>query len=156
MSDSPNETLKSPASDADLIAVQFQGCTIYRDPETKGHWLPKGQLKALAEGQVDLELPPLLEIDEESMHHGGRLCPEDQIEMVEYEFAESGIKIEQCLSCKGVWLDQGELKKVMDYVFEHTDEMSHDEYEEASKSLSISDRILLFLYRTTEHPPWIG
>lgn len=145
--------LMSPVNDSLMKAIPFHGFTIYQDSQSGGHWLPHGVLKGLAERQVELELPPLLDIDEGTMVHSGRLCPEDGVEMVEYAFAGSDLRIEQCLSCNGVWLDAGELKKLMAHVFEHTDEMTQAEYDEASENLSRGQRILLFLYKLTEHPP---
>jgi Zn-finger nucleic acid-binding protein len=119
--------------------------------------LPRGQLKVLAESQLEQELPPLLEIDESSMRHSGRVCPEDGFELVEYEFGGSGIKLDQCLSCRGVWLDQGELKKLMAYVYEHSDEMAEPADQEAEEGdhLSLRVRALSFLYQLTARPPYI-
>lgn len=150
---SQNQPLKSPASEAMLVERPFEGFIVYRDPQTGGHWLPQGELKTLAEHQLDLELPPLLEIDEKTMRHSGRFCPEDGLELIEYEFAASGMKVEQCESCNGVWLDAGELKKILAYVYAHTDDMTAPADED--DHLSLSERIMLFLYRTTERPPWV-
>jgi Zn-finger nucleic acid-binding protein len=151
------DDLKSPASDATLTPINFEGMTVYRDAETGGHWLPRGQMQVLAEEQLDHELPPLLEIDETTMHHSGRFCPEDGLEMVEYEFADSGIKVEQCLSCQGVWLDAGELKKLMAYVHQNSEDIA-DELEvteDGDEELSVSTRVLAFLYRLTARPPYV-
>lgn len=145
---------KSPVNDTLLKAVNFHGFTIYQDTESGGHWLPHGVLKGLAERQLELELPPLLDIDEKTMQHSGRFCPEDEVELVEYAFAGSEIRIEQCLTCSGIWLDAGELKKLMAYVFDHTDAMTQVEFDEASENLSRGQRILFFLYKLTERPPW--
>lgn len=144
----------SPATQTVMKAVHFRGFTVYQDPSSGGHWLPRGVLKGLAERQLELELPPLLDIDEATMHHSGRFCPEDELELVEYAFAGSEIRIEQCLTCNGIWLDAGELKKLMAYVFEHTEAMSQTEYDESSENLSNAQRILFFLYKLTERPPW--
>lgn len=153
MSDS-NKPLISPAGGAEMQPVKFGGSTIYRDPETGGHWLPRGELQRLVERGTERELPPMLDIDENTMRHSGRFSPESGLELVEYQFAESGITIEQDLSNKGVWLDAGELKKIMQYVFEHTDELSEAPEAEA-KHLRPSEYILYFLYRLTERPPLI-
>jgi len=134
-----------------MVPIQFEGCTVYRDPETGGHWLPHGELAKLAERHFDKELPPILEIDEKSMHHSGRFSPESGIELVEYEFADSGIKIEQDLSTKGVWLDSGELAKIMEYLHEHVEDFEMP--KNAADRLKISERILLFLYALTGNPP---
>ncbi|NDJ84345.1 MAG: zf-TFIIB domain-containing protein [Chloroflexi bacterium] len=147
--------LKSPASDAELVPVEFAGFEFYRDPETGGHWFPHGELKHLFESQFEQELPPILVIDENTMHHSGRFSPETGQEMVEYVFADSGIKIEQCMATRGIWLDAGELKKLMSYVYEHTEEMSQADLEEQQRQLRLSDRLLLFLYQSTRRPPLV-
>lgn len=147
MSDKP---LVSPVSGAEMQTIQFEGCVIYRDPESGGHWLPRGELEKLANHQFEREMPPILDINESSMQHSGRFSPESGLELVEYEFANSGIKIEQDLSTKGVWLDKGELAKLMAYVYENEEEFEADE---EPAHLKLNERILLFLYALTERPP---
>lgn len=158
MADSPD--LKSPASDEMMTPVTFEGIILFRDPATGGHWLPQGQLQALAEEQLDHELPPLLEIDESTMHHSGRFCPEDGLELVEYIFAASDIRVEQCLSCHGLWLDAGELKKLMAYIHQHSSDeiaevMAIEEAPEDAHGLPLTTRLLTFLYRLTARPPYV-
>lgn len=157
MADSPD--LKSPASDALMTPVIFEGVILYRDPATGGHWLPQGQLQELAEEQIDHELPPLLEVDESTMHHSGRFCPEEGLELVEYIFAASNIRVEQCLSCHGIWLDSGELKKLMTYVHQHPSEELVEalatEDAEGEHDLPLTTRVLAFLYRLTARPPYV-
>jgi Zn-finger nucleic acid-binding protein len=149
---STDPSLPSPASAIPMTALPFEGFVIYRDSQTGGHWLPRGALKLLAEHQLEQELPPLLAIDENTMHHSGRFCPEDGLELIEYEFAGSGLKIEQCQSCNGVWLDAGELKKLMTYLYAHSGEMAQPEDDD---HLTLSERVMLLLYRMTERPPWV-
>ncbi len=145
------QPLLSPVSGNPMQAIQFEGCTIYRDPETGGHWLPRGELERLTTHQFEREMPPILEINEQSMQHSGRFSPESGLELVEYEFANSGIHIEQDLSTKGVWLDSGELAKIMRYVYENVE--AFEAPPEEPESLTLSERILLFLYALTENPP---
>ncbi len=40
------------------------------------------------------------------------LCPHDQSELVVSE--RRGVEIDYCPSCRGVWLDRGELDKIID------------------------------------------
>jgi Zn-finger nucleic acid-binding protein len=147
-----DESLRSPVSNAILTPIEFEGFTIYRDPVSGGHWLPHGELQKLAENATDRDMPPVMEINENSMQHSGRFSPESGLELVEYEFADSGVRIEQDLSTKGVWLDAGELKKIMYYVYEHTDELSEPP-EDEPHHLKPSEYVLYFLYRLTERPP---
>lgn len=39
-------------------------------------------------------------------------CPEDSIDLVMSE--RSGVEIDYCPKCRGVWLDRGELDKILD------------------------------------------
>lgn len=147
---STKHDLKSPISASTLLPVSFEGFTVYRDPTTGGHWLPQGELKALAEHQLDQELPPLLSINQDTMRASGRFCPEDGHELTEYVFQDSGITIDQCEKCNGIWLDAGELKKLMAYIYENSEELS-----QADEELSLSERVLYLLYKMTERPPWL-
>ncbi len=45
-----------------------------------------------------------------------KLCPLCQKTLYEVEYGDSDIKIDICNSCKGVWLDQGELEKIIAYL----------------------------------------
>jgi Zn-finger nucleic acid-binding protein len=40
------------------------------------------------------------------------LCPHDQSDLVISE--RSGVEIDYCPTCRGVWLDRGELDKIID------------------------------------------
>lgn len=39
-------------------------------------------------------------------------CPRDGSELVEVE--RSGVRIDACRTCRGVWLDRGELEKILE------------------------------------------
>lgn len=39
-------------------------------------------------------------------------CPRDGTELVELE--RSGVRIDACRTCRGVWLDRGELEKILE------------------------------------------
>jgi uncharacterized protein len=50
-------------------------------------------------------------------------CPRDGSELVEVE--RSGVRIDACRTCRGVWLDRGELEKILEreaQAFERSDE----------------------------------
>lgn len=149
------KVLKSPVNNTEMVPVNFEGITVYHDVESDGHWIPRGQLKALAERQVQHELPPILDIDAETMQNSGRFAPDTGEEMVEYEFADSGIKIEQSVSTQGIWLDKGELRKLLEYVHRHDEDLSVNDIEEHGEKLPLTRALLAFLYQTTRRPPWI-
>lgn len=45
-----------------------------------------------------------------------RFCPKCRLPLYEVEYGDSGIKIDICNICRGVWLDRGEFKKIIDYL----------------------------------------
>ena len=44
------------------------------------------------------------------------LCPECQVLLYEVGYGDSKIKVDICTVCKGVWLDRGEFKNIIDYL----------------------------------------
>lgn len=49
---------------------------------------------------------------------GLKLCPKDRLPMYEVEYGDSGIQVDVCSLCHGVWLDRGEFKNLVVYLRE--------------------------------------
>lgn len=47
-----------------------------------------------------------------SQHTGGLLCPTCRVDLVMSE--RHGVEIDYCPKCRGVWLDRGELDKILE------------------------------------------
>lgn len=47
-----------------------------------------------------------------SQHSGGLLCPACRVDLVMSE--RHGVEIDYCPRCRGVWLDRGELDKILE------------------------------------------
>ncbi len=47
-----------------------------------------------------------------SQHTGGLLCPACRVDLVMSE--RNGVEIDYCPRCRGVWLDRGELDKILE------------------------------------------
>ena len=54
-------------------------------------------------------------------------CPRDGTELVEIE--RSGVRIDACKTCRGVWLDRGELEKVLERESSAIDHRDHEDEE---------------------------
>lgn len=52
---------------------------------------------------------------------GIRHCPACRVPLYEVYYGTSGVVIDLCNVCKGVWLDRGEFKKITDYLKEKAD-----------------------------------
>jgi Zn-finger nucleic acid-binding protein len=50
-----------------------------------------------------------------------KICPECRVSLYEVEYDNSGIKIDLCNLCQGVWLDRGEFKKIIDSLKKRAD-----------------------------------
>lgn len=138
--------LKSPVSGAVLEEVTVNDVMLHKDPETGGYWLRQGELEALTEAQET----PVLEVHtgETLREHKGRFCPEDNTALMEFEFeGHSGVKLDICPTCKGIWLDGGEITKLMEYLNNY-EFGSHEE-----DPIGVTERVLLFLYQLTARPP---
>jgi Zn-finger nucleic acid-binding protein len=55
-------------------------------------------------------------------------CPECNVNMATIEYGETGVGIESCARCQGVWLDAGELQKIVDDLSTELNTMSASEY----------------------------
>lgn len=144
------KTLKSPISEAALVEVTIGDVPVYKDPQTGGYWMQLESLQALA----DMQETPVEEVHTgETMHiHQGRFCPEDGEPLLEFEFEEhSGVRVDLCKKCGGIWLDPGEITKLLKYLEEY--EFGEHLRDEEEEQPGVTDRMLLFLYQLTARPP---
>lgn len=71
------------------------------------------------------------------------VCPRDGVPLVEVE--RSGVQIDACPTCRGIWLDRGELDKLID--LEAAAASDDDFLSEVTGKRTDSER------RTNEHEP---
>lgn len=141
--------LKSPVSGAPMEEISVQDISLFKDPESGGYWVQADSLKALAE----LQETPLMEVHTgETTHvHQGRFSPESGEPLLEFEFEEhSGIKIDYDPNTGGIWLDEGELTRLLDYLRDYEDgKFLHHDDEHPHPV----ERVMMFLYQLTARPP---
>jgi|GEM_PF-5755186 len=109
---------KSPITNEVMRELIIEGVKLHYDDVSGGYWLEDGELSQLAEryGAEVKEVPvegtgKAIEIE------SPRLCPEDaNTQLREYAFGDSGILLDICPTCDGIWVDGGELKKVIHYM----------------------------------------
>src|SRR5688572_20650233 len=91
-----------------LVTISVEGVSIEHCGKCNGHWLQAGELAKLASRDDSVE--PEVSVSRDS----NRLCPEDSTPLTEVEFPEqSGLKIDVCSECKGIWLDAYELGQAL-------------------------------------------
>ena len=45
-----------------------------------------------------------------------KLCPKDRLPLYETSYGDSGIKVDVCNLCYGIWLDRGEFKSIISFL----------------------------------------
>lgn len=103
-----------------LSGVEINFC-----PKCLGLWFEEEELR-WAKDVKDRNLRWLdidLWKDEEKfkISPGQKLCPWCRLPLYETEYGDSGIKVDVCNICKGIWLDRSEFKKIIQYLKKKAD-----------------------------------
>jgi Zn-finger nucleic acid-binding protein len=92
----------------EMLIVTVDGIDIDHCGKCHGNWLQHGELSRLAARDASVE--PVTSISRIS----ARFCPEDTSPLTELEFPQhSGLKIDVCPQCQGIWLDANELSQAL-------------------------------------------
>lgn len=62
------------------------------------------------------------------LNYGIRLCPYCRLSLYEVYYGTSQVIIDVCNICKGIWLDRGEFKKIINFLKEEADQKVLNEY----------------------------
>jgi Zn-finger nucleic acid-binding protein len=106
----------------EAYGIKFETC-----PKCAGLWLHEKELKVLKDKTDDGNLrwmnDEIAAIDKTSGVASKRLCPEGHGNLLSTHFGNSGITIERCDTCHGLWLDRDEFNGIVRYL---EDEMVHE------------------------------
>jgi Zn-finger nucleic acid-binding protein len=92
----------------ELVRISVEGIGIERCVKCNGHWLQHGELSKLAARDASVE--PVASVRRNS----NRFCPADTSPLTEVEFPQqSGLRLDVCPQCKGIWLDAHELGQAL-------------------------------------------
>jgi Zn-finger nucleic acid-binding protein len=100
-------TALSPQQEGDITLENCERC--------HGQWLEPDDLKAIIEATVFLEMGPgvrtgidLTDVQEDAP------CPRCGVLMQPFNYAgDSGVILDKCPNCGGLWLDAGDLERVL-------------------------------------------
>lgn len=100
----------------------FYGVEVDYCPFCLGMFFEQDELR-LAKDERDSDLKWLdidlwKEGDKFKVAQGKKLCPVCRFLLYEVNYGESDIRVDLCNICKGVWLDRGEFKKIIEYLKE--------------------------------------
>ena len=100
-----------------LAGVQVDYC-----PRCYGLWFNENELEWARDAKdrdlrwldIDLWKNP----EEFHVDLGGKNCPEDRMPLYEVRYGDSGVRVDICSLCNGIWLDRGEFKEIIEYLKE--------------------------------------
>lgn len=117
--------MECPNDKEKLEKILFYDTEVDYCPRCLGIWFDKDELR-LAKDNKDQQLNWLdvdLWRDKSKFHisHSNKHCPVDRTGLMEVKYDESKTKIDFCKMCKGIWLDRGEFKQIMNYLKNKSD-----------------------------------
>lgn len=111
-----------PDCKKNLEKVLLSGVEADYCPKCLGLWFEEEELR-WAKDNKDQDLK-WLDVDlwkdsgKFKISQGRKLCPSDRLPLYETAYGGSGIQVDVCNICSGVWLDRGEFKKIIQYLKE--------------------------------------
>ena len=139
--------LTCPNDNTNLTPISVEDVPVDQCPTCGGFWLQGGELEQLG-AHHGAHLEPIT-VGAVSVVDSVRKCPQDSSALRQHEFAEhSGITIDQCATCQGIWLDKGELASILNYL-----DKDRTKEPEVETEPTLSQRVMLFLYQLVKTPP---
>jgi uncharacterized protein len=136
--------LTCPNDGTALKPIRIEEIPVDQCPVCGGYWLQRGELELLGE-QHHKHLDSIT-VGNVGVGNSQRKCPQDDTLLREHEFVEhTGIKIDQCPTCQGIWLDKAQLGSILGYI----------DTGSPSTEPTLTQKTMLFLYQLTAHPPLI-
>ncbi|MFC1461387.1 zf-TFIIB domain-containing protein [Verrucomicrobiota bacterium] len=129
--------MKCPRCSSELRTIDYEGARIETCPDCGGEWLDQGELKQIVQtveesfpqdlrDSLDAVNKSIFSIDESVENQLS--CPKcPTIEMNRFNYASSsGIALDKCPECSGIWLDKDELEHVQVLVEEWHRKLEED------------------------------
>lgn len=117
--------MECPRDNENLEKVLFHTAEVDYCPKCLGIWFDKDELR-LAKNDKDKDLN-WLDFDiwrdktKFNVLHIDKFCPVCRVGLVEINYDEAKTKIDFCKKCKGIWLDRGEFKQIINYLKNKSD-----------------------------------
>lgn len=114
--------MKCPNCPSELEQIDFRDIKMDECPGCQGRWFDRSELcKAKDNTDDDLRWLDFDPFDPKSsqfhiISKEGKSCPKCSQTMSALTYANSGVIIEKCEQCEGIWLHEGEFKKIIAYL----------------------------------------
>ncbi len=114
--------MKCPHCQSELGQIDFRGIMINECADCQGRWFDRSELeKAKNNTDEDLcwiDFDPFIKREKHFnvIPADGGACPKCDQPMISLAYAQSGVQIKKCEQCRGIWLKDGEFKKIIGYL----------------------------------------
>jgi Zn-finger nucleic acid-binding protein len=111
---------KCPICKINLLTELLHNTEIDYCPKCLGSWFDEDELRLAKDNKdeslkwVDVNLWE--DKSKFKVSYGIRLCPSCRMPLYEIYYGDSGVIVDICSVCRGVWLDRAEFKKIVDYL----------------------------------------
>jgi len=164
--------MNCPKCNCELDSANINGVMLETCDSCEGIWFdPEELIKIIQIPEEELRVSniasSLEESHEDDFHESGfrTTCPKcgETMEVQTYSY-DSGIKMDKCNSCGGVWLDDGEIKSVIDYCAKNKTPLPAEKVEELNKKFKeieaywkqMEDNLADNIVRSDEIPEIVG
>lgn len=112
--------MRCPNCFGQLENITYKHVMLDRCARCDGLWFDADEFRRVKDAEDDF----LRWIDVDLFKHeerfrisrGLRTCPKDGVPLYKVEYGESGVTVDLCHVCAGMWLDDGEYRAILDYL----------------------------------------
>jgi Zn-finger nucleic acid-binding protein len=104
-----------PRCHVPLEAAEYGGFVLETCPRCGGRWTNPADLKAIIDGEPPPARAQAYRVAVDLTGVGGdSLCPRCSVPMEPFNYAgDSGVILDKCPGCAGLWLDSGDLERIL-------------------------------------------
>jgi len=123
-----------PEDGMELRETDCHGVKIHECPKCLGRWFDRDELRR-AKDRTDEDLrwldfdPFAGEAKRPEASKGTRLCPKDSVPMGYIQYEKSGVRVDKCSKCHGIWLDHGEFERIIKHLENEVNSETFGDYE---------------------------
>jgi Zn-finger nucleic acid-binding protein len=113
--------MNCPECEVSLQQTDCHGVKVEECPKCLGRWFDRDELRQ-AKDRTDEDLrwldfdPFARDAEDLPTADKGCLCPRCSVKMGVIAYEKSGVRIEKCWLCQGVWLNHGEFEKIVKHL----------------------------------------
>jgi Zn-finger nucleic acid-binding protein len=132
--------MQCPNDKTEMIRREVGGVQVEECPQCKGTWFEQTEFQK-AKDSIE---PDAIWLDFEIWKHEDQFkldlrgieCPLDGAKLVALVYGETGVEVNYCTQCHGIWLDGGEFEKIVKALDDELTSMSTSEYLSATPESS--------------------